>query len=104
MLLFVAAFSGNLFYTLSLLISPLAWPSQSTSPQEAKAFLLGALPFLIGSTGTLCFDIAIVTQWYCYRDSRPLFNYQFSFQRASSGMDRASPSEATALIRHDLAQ
>lgn len=99
-LLFVAAFLGNLFYTLSLLVSPLAWPSEANSADEARAFLAGALPFLIGSTGTLCFDIAIVIQWAIYRPPRtPLFNYQFSFQRASGNDNKRDTTEATALLR-----
>lgn len=65
-LLFVAAFLGNLFYSLSVLSSPLAWPSETRLDEEAKTFLRSALPFLIGSTRTLCFDVVIVVQGLYY--------------------------------------
>lgn len=99
-LLFVAAFLGNLFYTLSIVVSPLAWPSESQHEDDASAFLLGALPFLIGSAGTLCFDVAIVTQWAYYRPSRPLFDISFSFQRVRTETRRQP--EAAALLRQSI--
>lgn len=80
-LLFIAAFLGNLFYTLSIITSPFAWPSESQTEVDSWNFISGALPFLIGSAGTLCFDVAIVTQWAYYRPARPFFNLQFTFQR-----------------------
>lgn len=101
-LLFLAAFCGNMFYTLSILISPLAWPSRYTTPEEARSFLYNALPFLIGSAGTLCFDVCIISQWMHYRPSQEsLFNVQFSFRRVRR---RASDGivEAEALLRHSM--
>lgn len=103
MLLFVAAFLGNLFYTLSIVVSPLAWPSESQYADDARAFLLGALPFLIGSAGTLCFDVAIVAQWAYYRPTRSLFNFQFTCRRVAGGGTRnVSESESEALLRRSI--
>ncbi|ORY84223.1 PQ loop repeat-domain-containing protein [Protomyces lactucae-debilis] len=65
--LFLAAFCGNLCYSLSVLTSPHATTSPSNTAEEARAFLLGALPFLIGSGGTLMFDLVIVVQALVYR-------------------------------------
>jgi hypothetical protein len=33
--------------------------------------LIGALPFLIGSIGTLCFDATILVQFFIYRGLKP---------------------------------
>ena len=85
---------GNLFYTLSIVISPFAWPSEGQGSEDAKAFLMSALPFLIGSAGTLFFDITIISQWAWYRPNTPLFNLRFSFQRRHT--------ETSALRRDNL--
>ncbi|SPO24729.1 uncharacterized protein UTRI_01700_B [Ustilago trichophora] len=60
-LLFIAAFSGNLFYTISVLANPAA------SGEDARVYLQESLPFLLGSGGTLVFDLIIVGQWLAWR-------------------------------------
>lgn len=61
--LFIFAFLGNLFYVASILTSPkLGLPEA-----EATAFIKESIPYLLGSGGTLMFDITIVTQTFLYR-------------------------------------
>ncbi|OBZ75809.1 hypothetical protein A0H81_04301 [Grifola frondosa] len=63
MYLFVFAFLGNLFYVASILTSP----NLSRGEAEASAFIKESIPYLLGSGGTLMFDVTIVTQSYLYR-------------------------------------
>ncbi|KAI0818501.1 PQ loop repeat-domain-containing protein [Irpex lacteus] len=61
--LFVFAFLGNFFYVASILTSPkLGLPEP-----ESSAFLRESIPYLLGSGGTLMFDVTIVTQSFLYR-------------------------------------
>lgn len=60
-LLFIAAFSGNLLYTVSVLANP------SAEGEGARVYLQESLPFLLGSGGTLVFDLIIVGQWLAWR-------------------------------------
>ncbi|KAJ8502902.1 hypothetical protein ONZ45_g11335 [Pleurotus djamor] len=63
MYLFVFAFLGNCFYVLSIMTSP-----QVREPAPiSTAFLKESLPYLLGSGGTLMFDITIVSQSFVYR-------------------------------------
>ncbi|KZT09524.1 uncharacterized protein LAESUDRAFT_646353 [Laetiporus sulphureus 93-53] len=63
MYLFIFAFLGNLFYVSSILTSPkLRLPEA-----EATTFIKESIPYLMGSGGTLVFDVAIVTQSFLYR-------------------------------------
>lgn len=116
MYLFVFAFLGNVFYVSSILSSP----KMQLPTQEATAFIRESIPFvtlyspspssvlktlryLLGSAGTLMFDITIVAQSFIYR-SRP--------RRASTipsrleeetglltGDSLTHPSDSTALPR-----
>lgn len=61
-LLFAAALTGNVTYTLSILLSP-----QATGPGGLK-FLVNELPFLLGAAGTVMFDLTIFIQWYIYKE------------------------------------
>lgn len=61
-LLFIAAFSGNLLYTISVLTNP------SANGDAARTYLQESLPFLLGSGGTLVFDLMIVAQWAAWRN------------------------------------
>lgn len=61
MMLFIMAFTGNLLYVLSILSNPLV---------GSPGYLLESLPYLLGSGGTLCFDITIVLQSVMYSDKR----------------------------------
>ncbi|KAI0054157.1 hypothetical protein FA95DRAFT_1480159 [Auriscalpium vulgare] len=67
MALFVFAFLGNFFYVLSILSSP----NMSGPPLEARAYLTESIPYLLGSGGTLMFDVTIVTQSFVYRTPPP---------------------------------
>ncbi|CCM04598.1 uncharacterized protein FIBRA_06780 [Fibroporia radiculosa] len=63
MYLFIFAFLGNFFYVSSILTSPkLGLPEA-----EASAFIKESIPYLLGSGGTLVFDVTIVTQSFIYR-------------------------------------
>ncbi|KAH9946113.1 PQ loop repeat-domain-containing protein [Epithele typhae] len=64
--LFIFAFLGNFFYVASILTSP----NMQLPQPEASAFLRESIPYILGSGGTLMFDITIVTQSYLYR-SKP---------------------------------
>ncbi|KAI9250772.1 PQ loop repeat-domain-containing protein [Sporodiniella umbellata] len=59
--LFMCAACANLTYTLSIL----------THPNQTLESLLEALPYLIGSSGTLVFDFLIFSQFLYYRNSPP---------------------------------
>lgn len=61
MALFLFAFVGNSLYVASILTNPL-----SSTP----GFLLESMPYLLGSGGTLCFDLVILTQSRLYSDKR----------------------------------
>jgi hypothetical protein len=90
--LFVFAFLGNTFYVASILSSPVLWEhptedqtsngtilsnlsttstvSASSEPPynspQAQALLRESLPYLLGSAGTLLFDVVIVSQGIIY--------------------------------------
>lgn len=94
--LFVFAFLGNLFYVSSILTSPVLYSPPQTDPPSSPAlsnatslpspllaadaqpktgwsspagrnFLRESLPYLLGSGGTLIFDIIIVSQGMYYK-------------------------------------
>ncbi|KAI0721087.1 PQ loop repeat-domain-containing protein [Cerioporus squamosus] len=74
--LFIFAFLGNFFYVASILTSP---NLQLPEPQ-ADAFIRESIPYLLGSGGTLMFDVTIVTQAFLYshkaaRGRRPSHSY-----------------------------
>lgn len=62
-LLFLAALTGNVTYTLSILLSP-----DARGPAGIQ-FIKNELPFLVGSAGTVMFDVTIFIQWFIYRES-----------------------------------
>ncbi|KIK57725.1 hypothetical protein GYMLUDRAFT_262896 [Collybiopsis luxurians FD-317 M1] len=66
MYLFVFAFLGNVFYVASILTSPEVFQP----PPVSSDFIKESIPYLLGSGGTLVFDISIVTQSFLYR-SKP---------------------------------
>ncbi|KAI1795875.1 PQ loop repeat-domain-containing protein [Ganoderma leucocontextum] len=63
--LFIFAFLGNTFYVASILTSP----KLQLSPPQASAFIRESIPYvyLLGSGGTLMFDVTIVCQSFLYR-------------------------------------
>jgi uncharacterized protein with PQ loop repeat len=65
LVMFVCALMGNVFYVASIL-------AKSTEP----AYLYGALPYLIGSGGTIIFDLIIFMQFLTFpkRESTEIHN------------------------------
>ncbi|KAK6204727.1 PQ loop repeat-domain-containing protein [Scheffersomyces amazonensis] len=63
-LLFGAALLGNLTYTLSILTS-----CEFVYADDRSNFVMKELPYILGSSGTIIFDIAYFYQKYLYRDS-----------------------------------
>ncbi|WFD26987.1 hypothetical protein MNAN1_001979 [Malassezia nana] len=61
-LLFLLAFLANLLYSISILSNP-----KAVGPTSRK-FLSESLPFLIGSGGTLVFDLVILVQYWMWHD------------------------------------
>ncbi|PWN54310.1 hypothetical protein IE53DRAFT_308543, partial [Violaceomyces palustris] len=59
-LLFLSAFLGNLTYTISVLANPLS------SGPSARDYIAESIPFLLGSGGTLIFDLTIMFQWWLW--------------------------------------
>jgi hypothetical protein len=53
--MFLCALFGNVTYATSILV-------KSVDPE----YLLRALPFLLGTAGTVVFDIIIFVQWLIY--------------------------------------
>ncbi|EJD36578.1 hypothetical protein AURDEDRAFT_154575 [Auricularia subglabra TFB-10046 SS5] len=64
MALFTFAFLGNSFYVASILTSPPF--ADAPTPEARTAFLKESIPYLLGSGGTLVFDITIVIQSFVY--------------------------------------
>ncbi|KAH7036550.1 PQ loop repeat-domain-containing protein [Linnemannia elongata] len=60
-LMFFWAAMGNLSYTLSILNS-----KDAINPETRHKFLLEAVPYVLGSSGTLMFDLSIFCQWLYY--------------------------------------
>ncbi|THH20699.1 hypothetical protein EW146_g724 [Bondarzewia mesenterica] len=90
MYLFVFAFLGNFFYVLSILSSP----NMQLPPREASAYIRESIPYLLGSGGTLMFDVTIVAQSFIYRHKHPLYHRG----RRSSVHSRMHASEEEGLL------
>ncbi|WWC89953.1 uncharacterized protein L201_004882 [Kwoniella dendrophila CBS 6074] len=78
-LLFAMAFLGNLTYVSSILLNP----AGNGDPNEAGHYLLEALPYLLGSGGTLVFDLTIMIQSIIYGSSPPMPIPQNQIDRSS---------------------
>ncbi|ORY98517.1 PQ loop repeat-domain-containing protein [Syncephalastrum racemosum] len=61
MALFLCAAAGNLTYTLSIF----------TNPHQTRQSLLEAVPYILGSAGTLLFDLTIYIQYRLYNTDTP---------------------------------
>ena len=59
--MFFWAAMGNLSYTLSILNS-----REAVDPATRQKFLREAVPYVLGSSGTLMFDLSIFCQWLYY--------------------------------------
>ncbi|WOO84374.1 Lysosomal amino acid transporter 1 [Vanrija pseudolonga] len=64
-LLFIFAFLGNVAYVASIVFRP-------APPGEGAHYLLKALPYLLGSGGTLLFDLTIMIQSVIYGSAPPV--------------------------------
>ncbi|KAL1406812.1 hypothetical protein Q8F55_006221 [Vanrija albida] len=64
-LLFIFAFLGNVAYVASIAFRP-------APPGEGAHYLLKALPYLLGSGGTLLFDLTIMIQSAIYGSAPPV--------------------------------
>ncbi|KAG2111658.1 PQ loop repeat-domain-containing protein [Suillus discolor] len=89
MYLFVFAFLGNFFYVCSILTSPEA----HMPPPASTKFFKESIPYLLGSGGTLIFDVTIVSQSYIYRGKPPRRR-----GRGTSIAHRASLAEEQACL------
>lgn len=76
-MLFIAAFFGNLFYSLSLLTNPLAWADYEpyggggiAGPEGSKRseWWANTLPFFLGASGVLCQDGMVYIQYLWWGD------------------------------------
>ncbi|KAF9108165.1 hypothetical protein BGX27_008440 [Mortierella sp. AM989] len=67
-LMFFWAAMGNLMYSLSILNS-----ADAANPDTRQKFLREAVPYLLGSSGTLMFDVSIFGQWLYYTGKLHIF-------------------------------
>lgn len=68
------ALCGNLFYSMSLLLSE----SSTAGGDESREFWEAELSYLIGALGTVVFDFSVVVQWY-------LYDFRGKYRRTKSG-------------------
>lgn len=81
-LLFFFAFNGNLTYVLSILLNPAG--SEGNNPETRTYYLLEALPYLLGSGGTLVFDLTIMFQSLFYGAVPPVPETTLSHSHSQS--------------------
>lgn len=90
-LLFIAAFCGNLFYTLSILTSA---ATMDASPGGERAdFLWEELPYLLGSAGTVGFDFTIFCQWIFYGEGKLFFHNLYYGRQSWDTVEPAQDAE-----------
>ncbi|CAI2163452.1 15406_t:CDS:2 [Funneliformis geosporum] len=75
--MFIFAALGNLNYTLSIF----------TNPSKSESYLREAFPFILGSVGTLMFDVTIFLQWCIWRDAEPRKKSRRSIYSGRYGSD-----------------
>lgn len=90
MYLFVFAFLGNTFYVSSILTSP----KLDVPGPEASAYIRESIPYILGSAGTLMFDVTIVSQSFLYRKSMDKEKTGWR----SSRVIRGAPAEEEGLL------
>ncbi|KAK9465068.1 PQ loop repeat-domain-containing protein [Lipomyces arxii] len=98
-LLFIAAFLGNTFYTLSILSS--AATLDPSSGGEREMFLWEELPYLIGSAGTVGFDMTIFMQWIYYGEGKLFFHNLYYGRQLWEIADSSADADAQSLIDND---
>ncbi|KXN86907.1 putative vacuolar amino acid transporter YPQ3 [Leucoagaricus sp. SymC.cos] len=99
MYLFVFAFLGNVFYVASILFSPNVY----LPPPESTDFIKESIPYLLGSGGTLIFDVIIVTQSFIYKPKHKRRHARSGESTAANlegGVD-VTESERTGLLAGD---
>ncbi|GAA5851317.1 hypothetical protein JCM9279_001102 [Rhodotorula babjevae] len=89
MTLFAAAFLGNSLYVASILTNPHA---------TSASYLLESMPYLLGSGGTLCFDLMIIAQSWLYSEKRKARRDRDRRRRGAHGFDA---EEEAALLDAD---
>ncbi|GAA6061780.1 hypothetical protein JCM10212_001386 [Sporobolomyces blumeae] len=89
MTLFFFAFVGNSLYVASILTNPSA---------SEPGYLQESVPYLLGSGGTLCFDLMIMAQSYLYSDKRKARKEHERRRRAAKGFEG---EEEAALLEDD---
>ena len=79
--LFIAAFFGNLFYSISLLTNPLAWGSYpphglhgwaDAEGSDRKIWVALAAPFFLGAAGVLAMDAIVGVQFLVFGDGEKI--------------------------------
>ncbi|VVT46090.1 uncharacterized protein SAPINGB_P001041 [Magnusiomyces paraingens] len=93
-LLFLAALTGNTTYTLSILLSPAA------RGPGCWDFLKNELPFLLGSAGTIMFDVTIFLQWILYMDNKTAVELDEE-KKCSSVIDAAGDVSPSMMISRE---
>jgi len=91
MTLFFFAFVGNSLYVASILTNP-----ASIEP----GYLVESLPYLLGSGGTLCFDLMIMFQSFLYSEKRKS-RLEHQHRRKRNKLDAGFEEEEAALLRGD---
>lgn len=115
--LFIAAFFGNLFYSSSMLTSPLAWASYppyglhgwvGSEGSDRATWVSLAAPFWLGAAGVLVMDAIVGAQFLIFGDGEKAFIVKDGRGRSRwskvSGWMRGwipSPSPQRAEIRED---
>ncbi|KAK0503431.1 PQ loop repeat-domain-containing protein [Armillaria luteobubalina] len=96
MYLFVFAFLGNCFYVASIATSPNA----RLPPPASTDFIKESIPYLLGSGGTLLFDITIVMQSFIYapKSRRRSSSHVDDLLARGLGMRRERTSERATAI------
>src|SRR6266542_5772329 len=77
--MFIFAALANLSYTASIITNP----SLETDPN----YIRKEVPYILGSIGTLSFDVTILMQWCIYRDSEHRHRRRRSRLSVSYGSD-----------------
>ncbi|GEM09667.1 vacuolar membrane protein [Rhodotorula toruloides] len=89
MALFLFAFVGNSLYVASILTNPLF---------STPGFLLESMPYLLGSGGTLCFDLVILAQSRLYSEKRKARRERERRRRSARTLEA---EEEAALLQAD---
>ncbi|KAK9377494.1 PQ loop repeat-domain-containing protein [Lipomyces chichibuensis] len=95
-MLFIAAFCGNLLYTLSIVSS-----AATLDGGERADFLWEELPYLLGSAGTVGFDFTIFLQWIYYGEGKLFFHNLYYGRKSWEIADSSDDADAQSLVEED---